>query len=265
MCQFISVRHTMSPVKRTAAASGAQRGRATLQATTELPQAMSKGSALSERCRRPLRASTRHQRSQIASAATLKSEPDEIVSMSMSKEEQAEQKVMAALALAVEDKKSEQGRGGARRGKRALDTQSAPVSIKQEHVEDGAQSERKEETDGSKSTTGRSIGRKVSTKSAQKAEQQDEHGVSAEPKKRRKVAQSLQAKQAAGAEDTPEAKPKQKRQRKLKSDQARKEQMPDVPEAKQRVRKAAAATPRRRKAAERLDAGMHLPVRPVAA
>ena len=62
-----------------------------------------------------------------------------------------------------------------------------------------------------------------------------------------------------------EAKPNQKRQRKPKPDQARKEQMPDVPEAKHKVRKAAAATPRRQKAAERVDAGMYPTIRAAAA
>ncbi len=265
MCQYISVRHTMSPVKRTAAASVAQRGRSIVRANTELPQPTSRGKVRSETSRRALRTSTYEQRRHVASAVRVKSEPAEVVSVSMSKEDHSEQKVMAALALAVEGEETEQNRAGARRGKRARDTHRIPVQIKQEHGEGSAQPETEETTDGSKAMIGRSKGRKASRKSALKAEQQDDTGVSIEPKKRRKVAQSLQELQAAAAEDMSEAKPKQKRQRKPKPDQARKEQMPDVPEAKHKVRKAAAATPRRQKAAERVDAGMYPTIRAAAA
>ena len=202
------------------------------------------------------------QRRHVASAVRVKSEPAEV---STSKEEQSEHKVMAALALAVEGEETEQKRAGARRGKRARDAHSIPVQIKQEHGEDSAQPEKRETPDGSKGTVGRSKGRKTPRKSALKTEQQEDTGVSTEPKKRRKVAHSPQEPEAAVAEDTSGAKPKQRRQRKPKADQARKEQMPDVPEAKHKVRKAAAATPRRRKAAERVDAGMCPTIRAAAA
>ena len=230
-----------------------------------MPQPMSRGRAHSETSRRSLRTSTYEQRSHIASAVRVKSEPAEALSVSMSKEEQSEQKVMAGLALAVEGDETDQKRAVARRGKRARDMQSAPVQIKQEHNENSTQPGGREETDGSKGTTGRSKARKAPKMPAPKAEQHNDTGVPVEPKKRRKVAQSPQEPQATAAEDTSEAKPKQRRQRRPKADQPCTEQMPDMPEAKQEARRAAAAVPKRRKAAERADAGRHPPLRQLAA
>lgn len=262
MCQCIGFRHTMARSKRAAADSGAQRGRPTLQAKSDMPQALSNGTARCETSRRSTRSSTLDQRRQIA--VRVKSEPAEVISVSMNKEEHSEQKVMAALAQAVEGEKTEQGRADARKRKRARQMQSSPAHIKQEHDQGGAEPGRREETDRRKGSTGTSKGRKPPSKAALEAEQLGDIGVSMEPMKKGKAAKSLQEQQATVAEDESKAKPKQKKQRRAKPDQAGKAEMPDMQDTQQGVRKAAAAAPRRRKAAERVDAGMHSPVRSIA-
>ena len=252
----------MARSKRAAADPGAQRGRSTWQAKSDMPQAISNGNARCETSRKSLRTSTLDQRRQIASAVNVKSEPAEVIGVSMSKEEHSEQKVMVALAQAVEGEKTEQG---PRRRKRAREMQRSPVHIKQEQGQGGAELGRRAETDGRKGSRGTSKGRKAPSKTALEAEQQDDIGIPLEPKKKRKAAKSLQEQQATVAEDESKAKPKQKKQRRAKSDQAGKAEMPEMPDPQQGARRAAVATPRRRKAAERVDAGMHPPVRPIAA
>ena len=175
---------------------------------------------------------------------------------------QSEHKVLAALAQAVKGEENEHGRPVSRQGKRARGLQSTPVQVKQEHGEEGAEPGKVEKTDGTEGTRGNSKGRKAPKKAALSAEQQEDAGISVKPKKKRKIELSPQEAQAAAAEDSSKAKPKQRRQRKAKPEQSGQEGMPEVPDAEQCVRKAAAAAPRRRKAAARLDAGMHPPVKP---
>lgn len=235
----------MARPKRAAAGSGAQKTRAHLQ-DSSLPQARTTA-ARSKTTRQITKSSKIDQCRDISSSVRVKEEPAEDVTVSMSKEVESEQEVVAALAQTVHDRGKDEAKPTASKKRKTTAAKDTAVKVKEE---DGAESEVVAKGQGRR---GKSKIAKAAANIAVKAEPDYGADVPLKHRESQKLAEKLQGPDAA-AEDVPEAKPKMKRQRKAKAEQDIKAEMPAI-DAQQDIRKKAAAAPRRRKSAKRVEIG----------
>lgn len=238
----------MARPKRAAAGSGAQKTRAHLQ-DSSLPQARTTA-ARSKTTRQITKSSKIDQCRDISSSVRVKEEPAEDVTVSMSKEVESEQQLVAALAQTVHDRGKDGAKPTASKKRKTTAAKDTAVNNRKVKEEDGAESEVVAKGQGRR---GKSKIAKAAANIAVKAEPDYGADFPLKHRESQKLAEKLQGPDAA-AEDVPEAKPKMKRQRKAKAEQDIKAEMPAI-DAQQDIRKKAAAAPRRRKSAKRVEIG----------
>ena len=235
----------MARPKRAAAGSGAQKTRAHLQ-DSSLPQARTTA-ARSKPTRQITKSSKIDQCRDISSSVRVKEEPAEDVTVSMSKEVESEQQAVAALAQTVSDRGKDEAKPTASKRRKTTAAKDTEAKVKQE---DGA------EIGGVAKSQGRRGKSKIAKAAANitvKAEPESSADISLKHRESQKLAEKLQGPDAA-EEVVPEAKPRKRRQRKAKAEQDIKAEMPDI-DTQHDIRKKAAAAPRRRKSAKRVEIG----------